>query len=139
MEKFTAGTPSSEWTIPVWIGLPLYEHLLLKIFILKIKVIHVFVNISYRIVQESGSYASSCLISVLMFICMFKSCLKQCLPKPRRRFLAFKQMTLDHIQLADEQAIYTPGPFNLSRTHGTETDQGRRSPLASALLHTQFM
>ncbi len=50
MEKFTAGTPSSEWTIPVWIGLPLYEHLLLNIFILKIKVIHVFVNISYRIV-----------------------------------------------------------------------------------------
>ena len=50
MEKFTAGTPSSEWTIPVWIGLPLYEHLLLDIFILKIKVIHVFVNISYRIV-----------------------------------------------------------------------------------------
>ena len=97
MEKFTAGTPSSEWTIPVWIGLPLYEHLLLNIFILKIKVIHVFVNISYRIVYESGSYASSCLISVLMFICMFKSCLKQCLPKPRRRFLAFKQMTLDHI------------------------------------------
>ena len=50
MEKFTAGTPSSEWTIPVWIGLPLYEYLLLNIFILKIKVIHVFVNISHRIV-----------------------------------------------------------------------------------------
>ena len=99
MEKFTAGTPSSEWTIPVWIGLPLYEHLLLKIFILKIKVIYVFVNISYRIVSESGSYQvhirfMSCLYQVHI---RFKSCLKQCLPKPRRRFLAFKQMTLDHI------------------------------------------
>ena len=50
MEKFTAAIPSSERTNPVWIGLPLYGRLLFIILILKIKVIHVFNNISYRIV-----------------------------------------------------------------------------------------